>query len=207
MAKQLQLHNAAIHALKLRDDRIRTKNFRKNLLSFIEWLARKEYKEDPDLEEWSLDDHLDAVYCIRLLRYGFRDVPDAYLIDRESMEVLIFEVEDTHPMSAQKVWRLVTLADAMNWELGLEARLFVTDRYANLTELDVKLLQPAMLQEFGAIIPLPKKGEDEGWTLTMYEGIRQVILPSYKCPCCNHMIPAELYEKHRKLCGEGSPFP
>jgi len=71
MAKQLQLHNAAIHALKLRDDRIRTKNFRKNLLSFIEWLARKEYKEDPDLEEWSLDDHLDAVYCIRLLRYGF----------------------------------------------------------------------------------------------------------------------------------------
>lgn len=58
----------------------------------------------------------------------YRVIPDAYLIDESARTAYLFEIEDTNPLSADKLrklseiwWRL----DCIGWEL----RVFLIDRY------------------------------------------------------------------------------
>jgi hypothetical protein len=42
---------------------------------------------------------------------------------------------------------LIDLSDAISFDFDIDVRLFISDRYANLTELDVEVLQAAMIHE------------------------------------------------------------
>jgi len=57
-----------------------------------------------------------------------RIIPDAYLIDHEKKTAFLFEVEDTNPISADKLRKLSEIwffLDSINWEV----RVFLIDRY------------------------------------------------------------------------------
>jgi len=65
---------------------------------------------------------------LKLLLSNYRIIPDAYLIDQQAKTAYLFEVEDTNPLSADKLrklseiwWRL----DSIGWEM----RVFLIDRY------------------------------------------------------------------------------
>lgn len=65
---------------------------------------------------------------LKLLLSNYRVIPDAYLIDELAKTAYLFEVEDTNPLSADKLrklseiwWRL----DSIGWEM----RVFLIDRY------------------------------------------------------------------------------
>lgn len=64
-----------------------------------------------------------------------RFIPDAYLINHQDEEVLIVEVEDTHPLTSEKLTRLINFywwLDGLSWKF----RVFTTDRYGqNQTEI------------------------------------------------------------------------
>lgn len=147
------LHNVAIRALRLLDPRIETENFRKRLLDLLTSIAEKTYEAEPEEHEddWSLQDCLNSYYSISLLKNNFKELPDAFVIDKGREEILIFEVEDFHPMPSHKAWQVIDLADSISWEFGWNVRVFISDRYANLKELDVELLQASMVHEFAEI--------------------------------------------------------
>ncbi len=100
------LHNVAIRALRLLDPRIETENFRKRLLDLLTSIAQKTYEVEPEEHEddWTLQDCLNSYYSISLLKNNFKELPDAFVIDKEREEILIFEVEDFHPMPSHKAW-------------------------------------------------------------------------------------------------------
>lgn len=79
------------------------------------------------LEEWNLE----GVWEHHRPRF----IPDAYLVDEKKEEVWVIEVEDTHPLTLEKLQRLINFywwLDAYYWKL----RVFTTNRYGqNLTEI------------------------------------------------------------------------
>jgi hypothetical protein len=151
--RDFTLHNVAIRSLHLLDPRVETKNFRKRLLNLLTSLAQEIYESEPEehAEDWTLEDSLNSYHSISVLRNNFKDVPDAFVIDREREEILIFEVEDFHPMPSHKAWQIIDLADSISWEFDWTVRVFISDRYANLKELDVEVLHASMVHEFGEI--------------------------------------------------------
>jgi len=206
--KKLRLHQAAISTLKIREPRIQTRGFRKNLLSFAESIVKIEHEEsdgEDNFDDWTLEDSYLSLFCIRMLRYDFKFIPDAHVIDKTKREVLIFEVEDTHVMKGKKAWYLVNLAHSMWWELDIEARIFIVDRYADVKEMDINLLHAGMLQEFGTLITIPHYDADT-WYPTMYEGMQQVAQPLCKCHNCGDIMPLDQYKRHIELCGEKPAF-
>ena len=126
--------------LQAEDPEIKTKGFPGAVLALLKEL---------DLEEDLRADESGK----RKRRIAF--VPDAFKIDRESHEVIIYEIEDAHPLSIQKFYRIMEvweLLDGVGWDL----RLIVTDRYVAkrgelnlekwdlaLTYLEVKQRKPA----------------------------------------------------------------
>lgn len=54
--------------------------------------------------------------------------PDAYVLDEDAREIVIYEIEDTHMLSTEK---LDLLIEHFWWfdDMGLTLRLIVTDRY------------------------------------------------------------------------------
>ena len=57
-----------------------------------------------------------------------RFLPDAFLISHKAREVRVYEIEDSHPISAKKLADLIDFyfsLDAISWQF----RVFVTDRY------------------------------------------------------------------------------
>jgi len=205
---KLRLHQAAISALKIREPRIQTRGFRKNLLSLLEAIVKNGHEESDDLDDsddFTLEDNFFSHFSIRMLRYDFKFVPDAHVIDEDKGEILIFEVEDTHVMKGKKAWYLVNLAHSIWWELDLDVRIFIVDRYADVKELDVNLLHAGMLQEFGSLITIPHD-DAEAWYPTMYEGMQQVAQPLCKCHNCGDIMPMDHYKRHVELCGEKPAF-
>ena len=77
-----------------------------------------------------------------------RFVPDAYRIDHEAQDILIYEVEDTNPISPRK---LEELAEYWFWwesegQHDWMPRLFVVDRYgASRLEIDLQQVWYACL--------------------------------------------------------------
>jgi hypothetical protein len=61
-------------------------------------------------------------------QYGPRFIPDGYLIDEQKREVIVYEVEDTHPCPPKKLMELAYFRfflDTYDWEF----RAIVLDRY------------------------------------------------------------------------------
>ncbi|RYZ20060.1 MAG: hypothetical protein EOO16_17970 [Chitinophagaceae bacterium] len=57
-----------------------------------------------------------------------RIIPDAYLIDKSACTVYLFEIEDTNPLTADKIRKLSEIwfrLDSIDWEM----RVFLVDRY------------------------------------------------------------------------------
>lgn len=75
--------------------------------------------------------------------------PDAFLVDRQAQEVVLYEVEDTHALTPVKLDAIVFLwlwfdSDGSDWIL----RLFPVDRYGNVgQELDLQGYYHAMMPE------------------------------------------------------------
>lgn len=87
--------------------------------------------------------------CTEPVRHPF--LPDAYRIDREAQEILVYEVEDTCPISPEKLLRLAYWW--FQWDADDEhewlPRVFVVDRYGNVgTEIDLMAAYYAGLDTF-----------------------------------------------------------
>lgn len=131
------------------------------------------------------------------MKNNFKDVPDAFVIDPEREEILIFEVEDFHPMPSHKAWRIIDLADSISWEFDWTVRVFISDRYANLKELDVEVLQTSMVHEFGEI---QINKEHKTGKRKKVDWHPQCMSIRYTCRKCGKVIKdKELYD-HRYDC-------
>lgn len=65
---------------------------------------------------------------LRGLLAQHRIIPDAFLIDKSASTVYLFEIEDTHPLTADKLRKLSEIwfrLDSIEWEM----RVFLVDRY------------------------------------------------------------------------------
>jgi len=64
-------------------------------------------------------------------------IPDAFKIDRERQEITLYEVEDWHRLTIQKLWLLVNLWWVLD-DIGWTLHLIIVDRYAvSRKELDL----------------------------------------------------------------------
>lgn len=93
------------------DSRMRTKGFTKELCSAVGEINGK----------------YDKMELSGLLKLH-RIIPDAYLIDKAIKAIYIFEIEDTNPLSADKLRKMSEIwfrLDSIDWEM----RVFLVDRY------------------------------------------------------------------------------
>ena len=68
-------------------------------------------------------------------------IPDAFRILEKQNKIQLFEVEDTHPLTIEKLKNLARTWMAFE-DHDLHLRLFVSDRYgANIRELDLDLYE------------------------------------------------------------------
>ena len=66
-----------------------------------------------------------------------RIIPDLFEIDRDKKVIRLFEIEDTHPLTNEKLELLVEWWGALDFH-SIELELFVTDRYGfNIRKLDL----------------------------------------------------------------------
>lgn len=92
------------------DPRMQVKGFAKDLCAAI---RRDSPGEAEDLKELISENRI---------------IPDAHLIDQIKRTVYLFEIEDTNPLSANKLRKLSLIwfrLDAIDWEM----RVFLIDRY------------------------------------------------------------------------------
>lgn len=83
-------------------------------------------------------------------------LPDAFRLDRENQDILIYEVEVTNPLSAFKLyeygryWSDWDCDDAHEWL----PRLFVVNRYGHIGEIDlVRVYHDVVLKADAAALP------------------------------------------------------
>ena len=75
----------------------------------------------------SAEDKIDAEEIRETLENN-RIVPDAYIVDKEEQSVYLFEIEDTHLLTPEKLKRLCSIwfhLDCLSWTM----RVFLIDRY------------------------------------------------------------------------------
>jgi hypothetical protein len=66
---------------------------------------------------------------MRALLTRYRIIPDAYLIDRSAKVVYLFEIEDSNPLTADKLRKISEIwfrLDSIGWDM----RIFLVDRYS-----------------------------------------------------------------------------
>ncbi len=67
-----------------------------------------------------------------------RIVPDAWLHDEDNMEIIIYEIEDTHTITRNKLTKLINLWFMLDSEVYYKLRLILTDRYGqNRREIEL----------------------------------------------------------------------
>jgi len=118
------------------DPRMKVKAFAKNLCAEV---SRVNFELDG--EE------------LRHLVSRHRIIPDAYLIDSDRKVVYLFEVEDTHPLTADKLRKLSEMwfrLDSIDWEM----RVFLIDRYLSAWR-SLSLVDVWHTLEY----PMPKEGD------------------------------------------------
>jgi len=92
------------------DSRMRVKGFARDLCAAV---SRDSEGEAEDLKELIAENRI---------------FPDAHLIDVKKRTVYLFEIEDTNPLSANKLRKLSHIwfrLDSIDWEM----RVFLVDRY------------------------------------------------------------------------------
>jgi len=110
------IHSNSIKKLVLRDPELETSGFKK---AITELMQKHDYVEDAK----------------SVINKACNFYPDAYKIGEN--EVVIYEVEDSSAISADKMTKITDLFNYMDF-YGLNLRLIVTDRYAaNYTEVDL----------------------------------------------------------------------
>ena len=92
----------------------------------IRWAELQEhFEEAPDGKNpWSKADFFDYH---RAYKPPFR--ADLYYIDADEHMLYFFEIEDTHPLSEEKLWKIQDWFDTTGSCDGWYGRLIVTDRY------------------------------------------------------------------------------
>lgn len=106
--QNLTFSKVVLNWLLAKDKRILTAGFGKNL---IEAIGNSEDQKE-----------------LKALLSSNRIIPDAYFIEKERKMVFLFEVEDTNPISAEKLRKLSEIwfrLDSLDWEI----RVFLIDRY------------------------------------------------------------------------------
>lgn len=104
--------NRVVLTLQAENPSIKTKEFRKSVLSSIFDDAVEQHFNDKDYEEryvrrlkrWAGKNYRQRLIesCEILSTWRYRDarfVPDAYLIDSENSTIVCYEVEDSHPLN------------------------------------------------------------------------------------------------------------
>lgn len=73
-------------------------------------------------------------------------IPDAFRVLESEGEIQLFEIEDSHPLTIEKLKLLASTWVAFD-EVGLNLRLFISDRYgASIIELDLDLYEQLLWQ-------------------------------------------------------------
>jgi len=104
----LTFSKVVLNWLLQKDNRILTTGFNRSLIAAMELQVDKQE--------------------LALLLSGMRIIPDAYLIDHKKKTVFLFEVEDTNPITPNKLRKLSEIwfrLDSLGWEM----RVFLIDRY------------------------------------------------------------------------------
>ncbi len=104
-------HTAMINALKAKYPDVQTHRFMKSLSSVGDYMGTL-LKED---REW---------------RRMVAMVPDAYVIDREGFHVVVFEVVDTHDISAEKLAKIEEIGWALDQD-GYDIGVIRIDRHGS----------------------------------------------------------------------------
>lgn len=104
----LTFSKVVLNWLLMRDSRILTTGFNRSLIAAMELQVDKEE--------------------LASLLSRMRIIPDAYLIDHKRKTVFLFEVEDTNPITPNKLRKLSEIWFCLD-SLGWEMRVFLIDRY------------------------------------------------------------------------------
>lgn len=143
MSRSTTFSKLAIGILRLKCSELMTKGFRKQVRSYLlEYLTQ--YYERLEAQENFNEKYTKQVCVDGSIKDLLRDmtfIPDAYRILAGEDEIHLFEVEDTHPLTINKLKLL-----ASTWmefhDHGIKFRLFVTDRYgSSIRELDLDLYE------------------------------------------------------------------
>lgn len=65
-------------------------------------------------------------------------LPDLFEFNEQAMELRIYEIEDTHPLTGDKLFEIADFWFGVDDETQWRVRLFVTDRYG-LSEREIDL--------------------------------------------------------------------
>jgi hypothetical protein len=140
----------AIGVLERKYPGLKTKGLRSDVRSFLLHYLEGYFAEEESAG--SFDSEFTKSACIassiKDLTRDLTFIPDAYRILVEENEIHLFEIEDTHPLSIDKL-RMLTRCWLGFQEHGVTMRIFVSDRYGSLIrELDLDLFE-MLLTEHG----------------------------------------------------------
>jgi hypothetical protein len=96
---------------------------------FREWveILWREYSEPPPPEDYKFSTKKEFFASHQKERPHFQ--PDMYYIDLEKRMIYFYEIEDTHPLTKDKLWRMERWFVDHGDEGGWHCRGIVTDRY------------------------------------------------------------------------------
>ncbi|MBI3575823.1 MAG: SEC-C domain-containing protein [Gammaproteobacteria bacterium] len=114
--KDITVHDIAVASLRNKYTNLSVKGFKKAFLNVLK--------------------NCRSVYAHGFLKNRFNGMPDGYILDNESKELRIFEVEDSHALPPDKLSKYLALWHFVDTETDWKVRIIVTDRYANEQELD-----------------------------------------------------------------------
>ncbi len=195
------MKKVTIRALRLLDPRIETEGFKDNLLRVLKKCASDQYHKKTTNHsslsgDLSLDEYLGSLYSVFLLMNKFNVLPDAFVIDEEKRQVLFYKIDGKKELTAQNSWDIIDLAESITFELGLDVKVFLSDRFANLTLLDTRLLQEAMIHE---IEELQAKNELMNERVEL-EWPPRAFMIKYTCRKCGQEIKGQGLYRHRLEC-------
>lgn len=113
---QETMSDRVVRRLKAADPRIRKKRFRANIVRAV-------VSECPEESEWTQELFDDLCYGRKC-----NIVPDAWIMDEHARSIGIFEVEDTNPISKDKMEKIISWHWALN-SIGWKLNLCVVDRW------------------------------------------------------------------------------
>ncbi|RMG69879.1 MAG: hypothetical protein D6710_08005 [Nitrospirae bacterium] len=152
--------NVIRYLLQLIDGRVKASGFDEALKELLRKLYeenRERYKEEGEIK--SFEDYLESKETFMHLKDGHALRADAYVVDTERKEVILYLI-DCRPrgLSIEKIRGVVELAKVLDEDIRCPVRLYVADCYGGIREIDYDVLHDAfMLEEANRI----KEGRGE----------------------------------------------